>query len=391
MINGISGRPGAGKTYEVVTQHIIPALTQKRKIITNIPLNVDWLCRVVGEHCRDLIVLIDGGYHNYGESRFFSKAEHFLEHDSWRNENNQGVYFFIDECHLAMPVGATDKSLKEYLSMHRHYGHDLMLLTQNFRKVDRDVKDMIQTCYFCTKLSFLAKDHAYVCKVADGVSRNIVHVHQREYEKKFFGAYQSHTKSTGSVIEAQTTGVKKWYQRWTTIGAATLCAFAVFILIGAFSKDTGKAERQALETLENLKKGNQTQQPNPFEPVVTQQQPNSTQLSKPVEQFQQPKEPDEPKSPRHPFEGINVHLSGYHADYDKRGRFNKVYYFALSRNGQYLSEITNVDMQLAGYTVKIFNPCVAEISYGKFEAFVLCDTPTTDVTLAGESLTASVD
>ena len=151
MINGLSGRPGAGKTYECVTQHIIPALNDKRKIITNIPLNVEWFVNVLGAYVRELIVIVDGGYHNYGDKRPFAKVSDFLQYDTWRNEKNQGVYFFIDECHLAMPVGGTDKSLKEYLSMHRHYGHDLMLLTQNFRKVDRELLDGVNLQKFKKK------------------------------------------------------------------------------------------------------------------------------------------------------------------------------------------------------------------------------------------------
>lgn len=380
MINGLSGRPGAGKTYEAVTQHIIPALTDKRKIITNIPLNIEWFVNVLGAYVRDLIVIVDGGYHNYGKTRPFSNAQDFLQYDTWRNEKNQGVYFFIDECHLAMPSGGTDKALKEYLSMHRHYGHDLMLLTQNFRKVDRDVKDMVQTCYLCTKLSMLAKDTHYVCKVADGVSRNIVHTHHREYESKYFGAYQSHTKAKGSVKESTTTGVKKWYQRWTTIGAVSMIILSFAILGATFSREKVDHAKKAQEQLQGIKTAEQPQQqPIPVSNVATQQQPpqKEPEIKKP------------PKSDRHPFAGVQIHLSGYYADYDNRGRYNKIYYFALSRNGSMLSELTHVDMQLAGYTVKIYNPCAAEISYDDYNAFVLCDTPTVAVTMVGDKLAAT--
>ena len=385
MINGLSGRPGAGKTYECVTQHIIPALNEKRKIITNIPLNVEWFVSVIGAHVRELIVIVDGGYHNYGKTRPFSNAKDFLQYDTWRNENNQGVYFFIDECHLAMPVGGTDKELKEYLSMHRHYGHDIMLLTQNFRKVDRDVKDMVQTCYLCTKLSMLAKDDTYVCKVADGVSRNIVHTHTRKYEPKYFGAYQSHTKSQGSVKEKTTTGVKKWYQRWTTQAAAACFIFAVLILVSAFTRDKPDHQAEALQKLEQLKTANNPPQPSPA-PINTQNpSPPQPLTSKPV------KTPQDKPQAEHPFSGLTMHLSGYHADNDNRGRYRKIYYIAISRNGQLINELTHVDLQLAGYAVKVFNPCVAEIAYGDYNAFILCDTPTQDVTLAGERLTASVN
>jgi zona occludens toxin len=387
MINGLSGRPGAGKSYEAVVTHILPALKQGRKIVTNIPLSTDWFASVLGEHVRELIVLVDGDFHSYGKQRPFSQANDFLQYQDWRNDNNQGVYFFIDECHLAMPQGSTDKNLKEYMSMHRHYGHDIMLLTQNFRKVDRDVKDMVQNCYYCTKLSFLGKDESYVVKVADGVSRNIVTTHQRKYDPKYYPAYQSHTKSEGAVKEATTSDVVKWYNRWTTRGAAACVALSLLILIGQLSADRPDHQAEALKKLEQLKTEPQTpqqvSQANPYQPVTSQPQPQPQQAL--------PSKPEKPPEAKHPFAGVNLHLSGYHADRDNRGRFNKVYYFALSRNGSMLTEITHVDLQLAGYTVKILNSCVAELSYGDYNAFVLCDTPTQGVTLAGEQLTASLE
>lgn len=387
MINGLSGRPGSGKSYEAVVTHIIPALKQGRKIITNIPLNVDWFVAVLGEHVRELIVLVDGQFHQYGQKRPFSTADDFLKYEDWRNQANQGVYFFIDECHLPMPQGGTDKTLKEYLSMHRHYGHDIMLLTQNFRKVDRDVKDMVQNCYFCTKLSFLGRDEKYIVKVADGVSRNIVTTHERQYESKYFSAYQSHTKSEGSVKEAATTDVVKWYNRWTTKGAIVCVVISLFILSSAFTGDKPDHQAEALKKLESLKtpqSANQQQpdQANPYYPATPQQTAEISSKATP------PKAPEKPPEAKHPFSGISLHLSGYHADTDNRGRYKKVYYFALSRNGSMLSELTHVDLQLAGYTVKILNPCVAEISYGDYNAFVLCDTPTQGVTIAGEQLAA---
>jgi zona occludens toxin len=102
MIYGLSGRPGSGKSYEAVVTHIIPALKDGRKVITNIPLNVQWFVDVFGRHMLDLIVVVDGGFHNYGNSRFFSDADDFLQFKDWRNDKNQSVYFVVDECHLVM-------------------------------------------------------------------------------------------------------------------------------------------------------------------------------------------------------------------------------------------------------------------------------------------------
>lgn len=386
MINGLSGRPGAGKTYEAVVTHILPALKQGRKVVINIPLNIEWFVGVLGEPVRDLIELVDGGFHNYGQSRYFSKAQDFLKYDTWRNAANQGVYFFVDEAHLAMPQGSTDRDLKEYMSMHRHYGHDIMLITQNFRKVDRDIKDMVQNCYYCTKLSFLGKDEKYIVKVADGVSRNIITTHEREYDAKFFPAYQSHTKSTGSVTEATTVDVRKWYQQWTTKGAVIFIIIAIVILIANVTRDKPDHQKKALETLENLRNKGTNAVPTSIDNTAPVQS-NSLPVQQRTERIEKP---DKSKG-SHPFSNVDLHISGWYQDFDRKGRFKKTFYFAVSRNGQYLSEVTNTDLALAGYNVQIMADCVAKISYGEaYERFLMCDTPTAVVTGSGQQL-ASVE
>ena len=365
MINGLSGRPGAGKTYEAVVSHILPALKQGRKIITNIPISVDWFVSVLGEPVKELIVLVDGGFHSYGQKRYFSKSEDFLVYDTWRNDAGQGVYFFVDECHLAMPKGGTDTALKEYLSMHRHYGHDIMLLTQNFRKVDPDVRDMVQNCYFCTKLSFLGKDESYVVKVADGVSRNIITTHERHYEEKYFPAYQSHTKVKGAVHEAETVDVIKWHQRWTTKGTIICFVAAGLIIFANFSRDDKKPPQSAQ---------NQITTPALASDVNQQQQ------AQPAQPQQRNTPPSDKSKGQHPFNGVDLHIAGFYQDWDRRGNFKKILYFTVSRNGQVLSEITNADLALAGYAVEIMADCIARISYGdSFQRFLMCDSPTVSI------------
>ena len=115
MIHGISGKTGGGKSYEAVARHIIPVITkQKRKVVTNLPLNIEHFCSVYGDYCKDLIEVVDGQFHNYAGQRPFSKAEHYLQYEDWQNEDGQRVYFFIDECHLALPQGSTEKEVKEF-------------------------------------------------------------------------------------------------------------------------------------------------------------------------------------------------------------------------------------------------------------------------------------
>lgn len=381
MINGLSGRPGSGKSYEAVIRHIMPALMKHRKVVTNIPLNVDWFCSVVGEHCRDLIVQIEGGFHNYGGKRYFSDAEHFLRYQDWRNEENQGVFFVVDECHLCMPRASvadkvsTQQELKEYLSMHRHYGHDILLLSQNFRKVDRDVVDMIQNCYFTTKKSFLGQDDKYICKVADGVSRNIVATHEREYEPKYFAAYKSHTKSAGSVTEAKSVDIKPWWQN-KFFGMAAALSIALVALLGLLSSQIEESKQRKAEILAK----NTLNKPAPA-PAIQQQQ---AQPLTPPPQTKPATKPDEgPQPKKHPLDGLQMHLTATAEDWTRQGRFQKIIYVAVSRNGQMLKEITAADLALAGYQWTLLNDCMLEIKYNDvFQDWIFCDAPTQEVQFA---------
>lgn len=398
MINGLSGRPGSGKSYEAVVTHILPALQQGRKVVSNIPLNVDWFASVLGEPVRDLIVLVDGGFHNYGALRYFSNAADFLKYQDWRNDKNQGVYFVVDECHLSMPkltaANGTDRikqqtELKEYLSMHRHYGHDLLLLTQNFRKVDPDIRDMVGTCYFTTKLSFLGQDNKYVCKVADGVTRNIVATHQRQYEKKYFAAYKSHTKSEGSVQEAKTADVKPWWQHKFMIWGAVMMVLFVFLANKTVNDmQEGAAKRQA-----TIEKGKQAFNEKPVQQPIQTQQPSTTvqPTAQPTSQpANHPKTDDEPKPRKmHPYDGLQLHLIGSSEDFDKRGRLQKIIWIAVSRNGQMLKEITHADLALAGYQFTVLNDCMIDLSYeDKYQDYLFCDSPTQQVNFS-ESATVA--
>ncbi|OXC99408.1 assembly protein, partial [Vibrio parahaemolyticus] len=80
MIYAIAGRPGGGKTYEAVAYHIIPAIKDGRKVITNITLNIDWFVKVFGEDVRELIKIVDGRLTDFGSTtRPFSQIEDYSD------------------------------------------------------------------------------------------------------------------------------------------------------------------------------------------------------------------------------------------------------------------------------------------------------------------------
>lgn len=376
MIHGISGKTGGGKSYEAVVRHIIPTITEhKRKVVTNLPLNVDHFCSVYGEYCRELIQVVDGEFHNYGGQRPFSKKEHYLQFEDWKNENGNRVYFFIDECHLALPSGGCDKEVKQFFDMHRHYGFDIMLITQNFRKVDRDIRDLIANHYRAIKKSMMGQDDKYILKVHDGSSATnstVVATHEREYEKKYFKFYQSHTKSDQSIKEAAPADVKKWYDNWFIKGSFVFFIFAFFLLYLGFKKQSDKT----LPVEESKPAVHQVKSSTNQSHALNQQLPpeflkQQAEAKKIIEEREREKEAEEKK---HPFHKVGLHIVGW-GEYTELGRLTKNYYLSASQNGQHIFELSLRDLVLAGYDVVVRSGCVIEISYKKFHDFITCDAP----------------
>ncbi|MBF9000484.1 zonular occludens toxin domain-containing protein [Vibrio nitrifigilis] len=230
MIYGIVGRPRSGKSYESVVYHIIPAIQDGRKVVTNVSLNVDQFVKVFGPHVRDLIKVVDGKLSEYGSmQRPFSRFEDYQ--DDWRDEQNRGPLFVVDEAHMVLPNRQLDSKILEFYSLHGHYGIDIVLLTQNLRKIHKDVKAMIEMTYYCAKNTAFGSDKTYTKKVRLGDTSEDLNVEQRRYKKEYFPFYQSHTQSSGAVVEAAAADVKPLWKTWPFIGAGFMFCLTIVLLV----------------------------------------------------------------------------------------------------------------------------------------------------------------
>jgi zona occludens toxin len=381
MIYGITGRTGGGKSYEAVVRHIIPTVTEhKRKVVTNLPLNVDHFCLIYGDYCRDLIEVIDGEFHNYGGQRPFSKKEHYLQYEHWQNEQGNRVYFFIDECHFALPSRSCDAEVKQFYDVHRHYGFDIMLLTQNFRKVDRDIRDLVSNHYRAIKKSMMGQDDKYILKVHDGHSQSnssVIATHEREYEKKYFKFYRSHTKSDQAIKEAAPSDIKKWYDNWFIKGSALLLFFSLVIFYSAFQKQSEKTEADTAITkpsTSNLSTANSSSVPPQLSSTSFLTQEHKEQLKELADIKEKQRQEALQEEKKHPFYKVSLHISGW-AEYSDRGRIIKNYYLSASQNGQFVFEISIRDLLLAGYYVSVKSQCSIEVKFRNYHDFITCDSP----------------
>ncbi|EGQ9112095.1 assembly protein [Vibrio alginolyticus] len=251
MIYAIAGRPGGGKTYEAVAYHIIPAIKEGRKVITNITLNVDWFVKIFGEDVRDLIKIVDGRLTDFGStSRPFSQIEDYS--DEWRNEKGQGPLYIVDEAHMSLPSRGLPAAILEWFSIHRHYGVDIILLTQNIRKVHRDIKDMIEVTYRCTKNTAMGSSNSYTKKVQDGCNGEVVNTSIRSYKSEYFPFYKSHSQSNKHVQEAQAKDIKPFWKRWPVVGSALLLSLGLVFNIWAWWPEPEKAPEPVKQQNVNL-------------------------------------------------------------------------------------------------------------------------------------------
>jgi len=346
-------------------------LQDKRLVITNIPVNKEYIAKVHGQEYADLVIIKDGMFSDYGQKRPFSLPQDYLEYDTWKNNKNQGPLFVIDEMHLSAGREAS-KELLEYFSMHGHYGHDILCLTQSARKLNRDLKDMIEICWRTVKQSAYGKDDSYWQKTHHGVDniRDPINTEERSYDPEYFPYYQSHTQSKGSVIEAVASDVKaafnpysKWSRRLLIFGVL----YMLYFIYGIFVDDEPvKAKEQPKAEAQQLKPGATLQAPQ------GQQQPDySEQAQNKTEEKELDKGDD-----YHPFHKVKLHISGSYAD-QVTGHSN--IYFGASANGQKLFNIQLKDLFLAGYDVRVYTDCLVRVKFYSYSEFLTCDVPTIGV------------
>ncbi|KQH83602.1 hypothetical protein AMR76_22045 [Vibrio furnissii] len=349
----IKGRPGAGKSYECVVHHILPSIKDGRKVVTNIPLNVDHFAFIYGEHVRDLLEVVpfdfDGGH------RYLSDPEDYKKYQDWKNDKGQGCLFVLDECHLIFPLSGRGKSQSdlaekqiEFFSGHRHWGFDFIFLTQSDRKINRLLREDIEICIEVRKNRAMGDKsyRRYVFYYGDGKKGGLIEQGSREYEDKFFPFYKSHTKSEGEVTEANIKDMKKWHQHWVIRIPLVLIVVGVIFSVKNISNAFGDKPKS--------------------EPVEVVQQ-----SAKPVRNA-----PAKPSFKGLPFGEFEIFIEGYSdSSYvDKNGIYHvqKQVYFSASNSTKFSVDLKLDDFYLAGYQVSVYGPCMVRLTYESATKLVYC-------------------
>lgn len=389
MINLMIGTPGGGKSYEACVFHILPALKRGRKVITNLPVNVEMFAALDPEY-RDLLEVrkapqpvrgswaagtdgpafrVEGSPRDQPvTTRLFSTVWDYWS--DWRHPSGMGPLYVIDECQLSLPKGATDKHVAEWYSLHRHYNCDVLLLTQAYGRLDPAIRDLVQLVYRVKKAVAFGFSSKYIRKVQDGIRGEVVSTSMRVYEKKYFGLYRSHTQGQ-SVSEEGASDTRPIWMAWPI-----LAAVACFAVVGAFAATGGFSglltpqikPRSAPLDAQPVRLIQSTLTPEQRADIARHAALVDSSLGVPG---QATAPPAVPVSAIEPYGALGVHLTGSVT----RADGSQVWTFTVSRQGSYLHALTDRELRDAGYTYRHLSHCVGELAWGSVRRVVVCDNP----------------
>ena len=162
------GRPGAGKSYEVVKNVILPAIREGRRVVSNIDgLDNDKIRSYVKE-TTDLYDEEIGSVISF--SRDTLRQSHFYptsQNDSY-SFVRPGDLVIVDEAqNFYAPFMKLSEEEKIFFREHRHFcdakgrGCDLVLLSQRFQDIQQFVRGVVETLFFMRQLKFLGTQKLY--------------------------------------------------------------------------------------------------------------------------------------------------------------------------------------------------------------------------------------
>lgn len=386
MINGLEGIPGSGKSYEAVAHHVLAALRAGRKVITNLPLQLDQFAAIDPAY-RELLevrrrtapirgtwdanrVDENGNGHAYQlfedgrteeppvEAVLFGQVWDY--YSTWKHpDSGQGPMFVVDECHVAMPKLGTDKAVIEWFKLHRHFNSDVLLMTQSFRDMDQSIAKLLAMLIRVRKADIMGKKDAYIRKVHGGYRGALVSDEIRKYQPQFFPLYKSHTQGN-SVGESAATDVAPFLVKWRRMSYAVYGLIVVATLWAWWPSDKpAKPAKPAPQRIAHAA-------PAPSQPIT----PSSAPARPAAAAAPDPAPVEEPDPYPEPYAAHRLHVTGW---MQMGGR--TLHTFAVFRDAALLATVNTRDLERAGYIVQPLSECAVVIAFGKKQRTLVCDVP----------------
>lgn len=209
-INCYSGLMGTGKSYEVVSSVVVPAVAAGRRVVSNIAgLNNE----AVREYVAQKFQLEDdklGSVVNVNDDQVRA-ADFFPDHAAAEGGECKSIVMpgdlvAIDE---AYKIWGTDVKIlaehKVFFREHRHYTHpdtgvscDLVLMTQDIGDLHRSVRSVIGNSFKTHKAKGIGLNNVYTITMWEGWKQHAKHIVKdwtKTYDPEVFPLYKSYAGS----------------------------------------------------------------------------------------------------------------------------------------------------------------------------------------------------
>jgi zona occludens toxin len=209
------GLPGAGKSYSVVANQIMPALKKGRRVVTNIPLYKDRVREVTPK----------------GELVDFPTEAIASNPDAIYDYCAPGSIVILDEVWRLWPAGQkanqVPESFRALLTEHRHMvdsrkqSMQIVLVTQDLGTIGMFARRLVEMTVVHSKLTAVGMDRKYrwasyqrAVEGPEPPSSRMIRQGYGTYRKEVFRLYKSHTQSEASSDGADERGMDRRMVVW---------------------------------------------------------------------------------------------------------------------------------------------------------------------------------
>ena len=210
-INAYVGLQGSGKTFEVVSSPVLDAVSQGRRVVTNVAGISEDLIHEYLVNKRDAQIDKLGQIIHIENDRIM-QPQFFPDEEKPELESvvKGGDLVVVDEAwrFWGTDSGKLSHEHMQFFRMHRHYVHpetsvacDVVLMTQDITGLHRSVKNVIEFAFRMHKHKSLGFSKLYRVEIYEGWKLNgktRIDDRQKKYNPEIFPLYQSYAGGSGT-------------------------------------------------------------------------------------------------------------------------------------------------------------------------------------------------
>lgn len=185
MIELYEGVPGSGKSYHAISEKFLPWVRQGRRLYIAVDgIYLDRLALFTGIELEQLEQQITIWKDSAEVLRAFQHVE-------------PGSAVIIDEAQTVFrSMQKVESGLLRWLETHRHYGVDILLMSQDFRQMTQGVTRLIEATVKFRKLSFVGLSKKYQGKVrGNPEDSEIIRAFVGTYSPAVYAYYSSYASA----------------------------------------------------------------------------------------------------------------------------------------------------------------------------------------------------